>query len=241
MMMLKKKCPTCGYLNEPGNMSCDSCGADLSPDDLISINENDRGNSLNVQKEVSNSPGTQKETPKPVFRTSKISNVQRRCSACGAVHPYTVQTCDCGAPMAAGEIVTDIEAADQAKCEKKNESEDTHSQEESYSSYALRSEDGWAELTIHPGDELTLGREYELGTYLVDKPFVSNRHAIISLLEGRLRIMHVGKTNPTLVNGNRIEREKLYPLRVGDTIALGAQEGQAHVPKAAYFRVISIE
>ena len=240
MMMLKKKCPTCKFLNEPGNMSCESCGADLSPDDLISIDDNDSGDSPNVSQEEVDSSGAQGEAPKTVYRTSIISNVRRRCSACGAIHKYTVQTCDCGAPMAAGEIVTDDEATDQTQCERK-EFEATNPQAESYSRYALRSEDGHAELAIHPGDELIIGRGYELGTYLTDKSFVSNRHAIISLLEGRLRIMHVGKTNPTLVNGNIIEREKLYPLRAGDMIALGAQEGQAHVPKAAYFRVITMD
>lgn len=240
MMMLKKKCPTCGYFNEPGNMSCDSCGADLSPDDLIIIDDNALGDSPNVSQEETGSLGAQGEAPKPVYRPSKISNVRRRCSACGAIHKYTVQTCDCGAPMAAGEIVTDDEATDQTQCERK-ESEVTNPQAESCSSYALRSEDGQVELAIHPGDELIIGREHELGAYLADKLFVSSRHAIISLLEGRLRIKHVGKTNPTLVNGNRIEREKLYPLRTGDMIALGAQVGQAHVPKAAYFRVIAME
>lgn len=39
MMMLKKKCPTCGHLNDPDNMLCDNCGAFLTPDALISIDE----------------------------------------------------------------------------------------------------------------------------------------------------------------------------------------------------------
>ena len=157
------------------------------------------------------------------------------------MHPYNVQTCECGAPMAAGEIVTDDEVTDESYREIKG-SKESILQEESYSSdYVLRSEDGQTELTIHPGDELTLGRGYEFAPYLAEKLFVSTRHAIISLLEGRLRIMHIGNTNPTLVNGKRIEREKLYPLRDGDMIALGAQEGQAHVPKAAYLRVKSMK
>lgn len=84
----------------------------------------------------------------------------------------------------------------------------------------LESEDA----SRQPGQELplsaavTLGRSDENSLPLADR-FVSSRHALICLRDGRRMLMDRGSTNGTFVNGERVEAE--VELKSGDRIALG--------------------
>lgn len=77
---------------------------------------------------------------------------------------------------------------------------------------------------LAPGDDLplsaavTLGRGEDNSLRLEDR-FVSGRHALIYLRDGRRLLMDRGSTNGTFVNGKRVEAE--VELRPGDRIALG--------------------
>jgi len=81
-----------------------------------------------------------------------------------------------------------------------------------------------ADANLEPGDDVplsaavTLGRSDENSLRLDDR-FVSGRHALICLREGRRLLMDRGSTNGTFVNGKRVEAE--VELRPGDRIALG--------------------
>jgi len=65
---------------------------------------------------------------------------------------------------------------------------------------------------------VTIGRSEENSLQLDDR-FVSSRHALICLRDGRRILMDRGSTNGTFVNGERVEEE--VELRDGDRIALG--------------------
>lgn len=81
-----------------------------------------------------------------------------------------------------------------------------------------------ADAHLAPGDDLplsaavTVGRSDENSLRLDDR-FVSSRHALICLRDGRRLLMDRGSTNGTFVNGKRVEAE--VELRPGDRIALG--------------------
>lgn len=216
-MALKKKCPVCETINEQIAMCCKNCGSELSPEDTFddSIEQNPK----QPDNETTEPESHYSETG---FQQMTNSCIYRKCE-CGEVFPYSIQKCNkCGRDMSLGTIV---------------ESPDTSAISDD-KTMEIRSDDGKAKLKLHSGDELTLGYDAELSTYFnPSKPYVSGKHAVLSMADGRLRIKHIGNTNPTLVNGKEIEKNKLYILREGDTFSLGAREGQGYVSKAAYFKV----
>ncbi len=65
---------------------------------------------------------------------------------------------------------------------------------------------------------VTIGRSDENSVRLSDR-FVSSRHALICLRDGRRLLVDRGSTNGTFVNGERIEDE--VELHDGDRIAMG--------------------
>jgi len=77
---------------------------------------------------------------------------------------------------------------------------------------------------LNEGEELplsaavTIGRSDENSVRLDDR-FISSRHALICLRDGRRLLVDRGSTNGTFVNGERVDDE--IELRDGDRIALG--------------------
>lgn len=65
---------------------------------------------------------------------------------------------------------------------------------------------------------VTIGRSEENSLRLADR-FVSSRHALICLRDGRRMLLDRGSTNGTFVNGERVEEE--IELQGGDRIAMG--------------------
>ncbi|MFW5866571.1 MAG: FHA domain-containing protein [Armatimonadota bacterium] len=65
---------------------------------------------------------------------------------------------------------------------------------------------------------VTIGRSGENSLQVADR-FISSRHALVCLREGRRILVDRGSTNGTFVNGDRVEDE--VELSDGDRIALG--------------------
>jgi len=72
--------------------------------------------------------------------------------------------------------------------------------------------------TIALSAAVTIGRSEENSLQVADR-FISSRHALICLRDGRRILVDRGSTNGTFVNGDRVEEE--IELSDGDRIALG--------------------
>ncbi len=72
--------------------------------------------------------------------------------------------------------------------------------------------------TVPLSAAVTIGRSEENSLCLTDR-FVSSRHALICLRDGRRLLLDRGSTNGTFVNGERVDEE--VELEDGDRIALG--------------------
>jgi len=83
----------------------------------------------------------------------------------------------------------------------------------------LESEDeAWAGEELPLSAAVTIGRSGENSLQLSDR-FVSSRHALICLRDGRRILVDRGSTNGTFVNGERVEQE--VELKDHDRIAMG--------------------
>lgn len=72
--------------------------------------------------------------------------------------------------------------------------------------------------TIPLSAAVTIGRADENSLHIADR-FISSRHALVCLRDGRRILVDRGSTNGTFVNGERVEDE--VELSDGDRIALG--------------------
>ncbi|MFP4249657.1 MAG: FHA domain-containing protein [Armatimonadota bacterium] len=81
-----------------------------------------------------------------------------------------------------------------------------------------------ADEALEPGAKIplsaavTIGRSEENSLQVTDR-FISSRHALVCLRDGRRILVDRGSTNGTFVNGERVEDE--VELSEGDRIALG--------------------
>lgn len=91
-----------------------------------------------------------------------------------------------------------------------------------------------------PADGAVLGREQAMAEYLGDKPYVSRRHAELTVRDGRLLVKNLSRTNFTFRNNERIEGDDFIALEDGDLLSLGGIETESgRQREAAYFRVRS--
>lgn len=141
-----------------------------------------------------------------------------------------VRYCDCGAknpPQAricvvCGEDISDVLPTEECTCGEH---------------IMLTNLDGSCALVIVEA-ETVIGREAALYDYLVDKPFVSRRHAKLYKSKDVLEIENLSTTNPTFINNVKSENGKRYRLQDGDEIGLGGLciAGKRQ-EQAAYFLV----
>jgi hypothetical protein len=75
-----------------------------------------------------------------------------------------------------------------------------------------------ARETVPLSAAVTIGRSEENSLQVADR-FISSRHAMVCLRDGRRILVDRGSTNGTFVNGDRVEDE--VELSEGDRIALG--------------------
>ena len=105
--------------------------------------------------------------------------------------------------------------------------------------YVLSSLDGAFAYEIKEGTTV-IGRENEMQEYLASKPYVSRKHAEISLdiAAAALTIRNSNATNHTFVNNRMISGDMTVELKDGDEVGLGGNEQNGlRQEDAAYFLV----
>lgn len=152
-------------------------------------------------------------------------------TATTSIETELVRICECGtenAPQArkcksCGEDISDIIPV---QTEKKTE--------KSFS-YELTSPDGLFSVTIDK-PLMEIGRESDLNDYLQSKVYVSRKHARLTILERKVFIENLSRTNKTFLNNVDIPDGTPSELQDGDEIGLGGKviDGNRQ-DKAAYF------
>lgn len=105
--------------------------------------------------------------------------------------------------------------------------------------YVLSALDGGYTYEVCEGTHM-IGREHEMREYLGAKPYVSRRHAELSLdaSVGKLTIRNCSATNYTFINNRMLSGDVSAELRDGDEIGLGGNEQNGtRQSEAAYFTV----
>ena len=179
----------------------------------------------------------------------------RKCPNCGSIHSYREKRCSCGMLLLTQPPVLLNGCEEQKTGQKEDRKEEQNTEhkngqnygqkeeqnpepnEEQKELYKLCTEDGLFSISLAEGDEFIVGRKNAGGKYLQDKSYVSGMHVKIKVSGGEVMMTHIGKTNPTLVNGRMIEPDKPIRLSPGDFIALGAKEGQGIHKEVGYFRL----
>ena len=148
-----------------------------------------------------------------------------------SVETELVRICECGvhnAPQArkckaCGEDISDITPVQAVKTEK-----------EAFS-YELNSFDGGFSVTIDK-PFVVIGRESELKSYLKTKVYVSRQHAKLTVVENKVFVENLSRTNKTFLNNVEIPDGTPIAIQNGDEIGLGGKiiDGNRQ-DKAAYF------
>lgn len=86
--------------------------------------------------------------------------------------------------------------------------------------------------------EVVIGREAEMGNYISDKGYVSRKHAVFTVREGKLFITNLSKTNFTFVNNVRIPNDTHVELMIGDEIGLGGNANGGCRQESALYLVV---
>ena len=243
-----KICPVCGKINIVSRILCDECREDLMQVVPCNLPE---GESLPEDGSAKEAvvPGIGDTSPEKDLSSSDNSfgkatedrtedrekkgateKYGRKCPNCGSIHSYREKRCSCGMLLLTQPPVL------LNGCEEQNPEQN----EEPKELYKLCTEDGLFSISLAEGDEFIVGRKNAGGKYLQDKSYVSGMHVKIKVSGGEVIMTHIGKTNPTLVNGRMIEPDKPIRLSPGDFIALGAKEGQGIHKEVGYFRLTQV-
>ena len=208
-----KVCPACGTHNNPLFLECTNCEADLQNIPVVD-EEMEQAAAQNAGQSAEINPSTSPSTSMVrVCDCGAKNSVQaRRCSSCGEDISMIIPTPDT------------TTAADNAP---------------NVQQYVLSSLDGTFAYEIKEGTTV-IGRENEMREYLASKPYVSRKHAELSLdtEEASLTIKNSNTTNYTFVNNQMISGDMAVELKDGDVIGLGGNEQNgSRQPDAAYFLV----
>lgn len=105
--------------------------------------------------------------------------------------------------------------------------------------FSLSSTDGKFAFEITEKDAaITIGRECGMQEYLLNKLFVSRRHAELSVADGVLQIKSFETAkNGTHINGVAIAPNEPVALHDGDIVGLGGNDASTQ-KDAAYFQVV---
>ncbi len=239
--MKGKCCPNCKKWNKPSDIICPECGEDLLRVKLQEIKEDSAGelqkefSSEELHEEIS-AEKIKEENQNESSQTGEESMVYARiCRVCSRAWPYSEsKCCNCGtsleceipvllSPSVLSGSVIPIDSDEVSESPKPL--------------YSFCSDDGFFQTNLSEGDEIILGRESCGAEYMKNKDFVSRMHAKLSVVKGELLITHIGSSNPTLVNGRAIEKDKPFRIQAGDQIALGARERQGYNENIAYFHI----
>ena len=158
--------------------------------------------------------------------TAPVSAPMVRVCDCGAKNPVQARRCS-----ACGEDISILVPTPDAAPVSEHAPVAPH--------YWLSSLDGAYAYEIKEGST-RIGRENEMKEYLSAKPYVSRKHAELTLdtAAGTLTIKNCNTTNYTFVNNHMISGEQSVELKDGDEIGLGGNEQNgARQIEAAYFLV----
>jgi ribosomal protein L40E len=134
--------------------------------------------------------------------TAKSGEEYVRICECGCINPATAKKCkDCG------EVISDIAP--------------TLNKQEVVCKYVMASLDGTYVFELKEGENI-VGREHGMKDYLLNKPYVSRKHAIFTLNDGKIYVENYSGTNFTFVNNQKITEKT--ELKVNDEISLGGNE-----------------
>ena len=149
-----------------------------------------------------------------------VAAMVRLCD-CGAKNPVQARRCNaCGEDISVIAPTPDTAATESVR-------------------YILSSLDGVFAYEI-PEGVTCIGREQEMSSYLADKPFVSRKHAELTLdtTAATLQIQNRSTTNFTFVNNRLLTGDMSVQLQDGDEIGLGGHgQNGTRQPEAAYFLV----
>lgn len=218
--MKVKLCPNCEAKNDLMAYSCKECNYDLfdvDPVDEIQLKE-----TASHETEKTNYDSEAVRAQEESLLTRKLL---KQCPTCGSKYPFSKQKCPKDDTYL--EMVRSTEPQLNIGTVKKSADRIV----------TITAEDSPFELKLCGLGKRIIGREGEGAEYLDNKMYVGREHAVIILQENGIFIEHISRSNPTLVNGRAIEKNKPFELHDGDTIALGACEGQTAVQYAAYFRI----
>ncbi|MGN0538071.1 MAG: FHA domain-containing protein [Acutalibacteraceae bacterium] len=155
-----------------------------------------------------------------------ISAPMVRVCDCGAKNPVQSRRCSaCGEDISM--IIPSLETAP------------TSDNTPAVQQYLLSSLDGTFAYEIKEGSNI-IGRENEMKEYLSSKPYVSRKHAELTLdtTASTLTIKNCNNTNYTFVNNNMISGDMSVELKDGDEVGLGGNEQNgSRQMEAAYFLV----
>lgn len=143
-----------------------------------------------------------------------------RVCDCGAQNPVHLRVCSvCGEDIS---MIVPTAQTESAPCR-----------------YVLSSLDGAYAFEVTEGTTV-IGREHEMREYLASKPYVSRKHAVLTLdsANGTLRIQNCNTTNYTFVNNEMLSADGSTDLKDGDEIGLGGNvHNGTRQNEAAYFTV----
>jgi hypothetical protein len=85
--------------------------------------------------------------------------------------------------------------------------------------FTLAHDEGIAVFPLATDASNLVGRSPDAAVSLADQPTVSRQHAMLRLTGGEFVLSHLSRTNPTLLNGERVTQERA--LADGDAISIG--------------------
>lgn len=190
---------------------CPHCGKHNPPKLLECIQcETDLSNVRVIDEEIEQRTENNNE---PV-----VIDMTRICD-CGFHNPVNARKCE-----NCGEDISDIIPVEE------------HEKSLVHNRYTFASLDGEYAYEI-VDSTVIIGREAVMQEYLGEKPYVSRKHAELSIDNELLFIENLSETNYTYVNNERIPEGK-YELHDGDEVGLGGKlQNGSRQEEAAYFLV----
>ena len=196
---------------------CPVCHAKNSPAVLECI---ECGNDLMGVRVVDDAFLEEQKEKQQEGTTETHTNEMVRVCDCGAENEISARKC-----TACGEDISDVIPTPRRSMEER-----THC--------ILMSIDNLIKLDLVCPSEHIIGRENELSDYLSAKPFVSRKHAKITVTTDGVFIENLSKANGTYLNNEKLDDGTAYKLCMNDEISLGGFVNKyGRQDLAAYFVV----
>ena len=199
-----KICPNqaCRKHNKPTAIECKWCEMPLAG---VKITDDEtEAARMEAEKEKTDQQDNQSNNePSPVKPFGKMSRICDNCSTHNLANARKCSNC--------GEDISDITPTQETDV--RGKPQETHI-------FRLK---GLTEDILYeiPEQGAIIGREYNLKDYLANKSYVSRKHVVFRIVEGKLFIKNLNSMNHTYVNNVKIENNIDTEVHPGDEIALG--------------------